>query len=229
MSFLGIFLGLIPGFVWLAFYLEEDPKPEPKRLIAYTFVLGCLSTIIALFLQIQAREAGLLASLTPDGIRSGMGFLALILLGFIEELCKFGAAYFAIHKAREFDEPIDAMIYVIVAALGFATIENIAVLQGQFSDQSFLIDILGVTSSRFVGATLLHALSAAFLGYYWALAKRHGKPSLIVVGIGVATVLHAGFNFLILNYESIVYPLILLIVGGFFALQDFEELKKKPA
>lgn len=213
--------------MWLSFYLEEDPHPEPKRLIAFTFVLGAISTILALFIQTNLKDMGVLRALTPQGLMSGSGILALLALAGVEEICKFGAAYLATFKARDFDEPVDAMIYTIAAALGFATIENIGVLQGQFSDQTLIAGILGVTSARFVGATLLHALSAAFMGYYWALSKKYGDKLYIFMGIIIATVLHAGFNFLILNYDSIVYPLTLLIIGGFFTLEDFEELKRE--
>jgi RsiW-degrading membrane proteinase PrsW (M82 family) len=226
MNLPGIILGFIPGFVWLTFYLEEDPHPEPRRLIAFTFVLGAISTFVALFVQLKMKNAGILNALTPQGLASGAGIFALLLLAGVEELCKFGAAYLSVFKARDFDEPVDAMIYAIAAALGFATIENIGVLQGQFSTQTLIAGVLGITSARFVGATLLHSLSAAFMGYYWALSKKHGDKFYILLGLVVATVLHAGFNFLILNYNSIVYPLSLLIIGGFFTLQDFEELKK---
>jgi len=226
MNLSGIILGFIPGFVWLSFYLEEDPHPEPRRLIGFTFVLGAISTMLALFVQVNLKDMGILWALTPENLISGSGILALLLLASVEEICKFGAAYLAVFKARDFDEPIDAMVYTIAAALGFATIENIGVLQGQFSDQTLLTGILGVTSARFVGATLLHALSAAFMGYYWALSKKYGDKIYIFMGLIVATVLHAGFNFLILNYDSIVYPLTLLIIGGFFTLEDFEELKR---
>jgi RsiW-degrading membrane proteinase PrsW (M82 family) len=225
----GLILGFIPGFVWLAFYLEEDPHPEPRRLIAFTFILGAISTFLALFIQLKMKGLGILNALTPEGMSSGAGILALLLLAAVEEICKFGAAYLAVWKARDFDEPVDAMVYTIAAALGFATIENIGVLQGQFSSQALIAGILGITAARLVGATLLHSLSASFMGYYWALSKKYGDKIYILMGLVVATVLHAGFNFLILNYDSIVYPLTLLIIGGFFTLEDFEELKRGSA
>lgn len=225
---LGLALGFIPAFVWLGFYMQEDPHPEPKRLIAFTFVLGGISTMIALVAQIYLRNSGFLQALSPGNLSHPSAFLPLTLLALVEEIVKFGAAYFAVRKAKDFDEPVDAMIYAIVAALGFATVENIAVLNGQFTDQALITSILGLTTARFIGATLLHTLTAAFMGYYWAISIREGgKARYLLIGLLVATILHAGFNFLILNYDGIVYPLILLVFGGFFALEDFEELKAK--
>lgn len=228
MSILGIILGLLPGFVWLLFYLEEDPRPEPKRLLAFTFLMGGVSTAFALAMQIFLRDSNILNVINPLNMDASSAFIPLILLAGTEEIVKFGAAYLAVRKARDFDEPIDAMIYAIVAALGFATVENIAVLQGQFSESTMIFNIIGVTTGRFVGATLLHTLTAAFMGYYWALSKRDGgNPRFIWIGLLVATVIHAGFNFLILNHENIVYALLLLVFVGFFVIQDFEELKKR--
>ena len=37
---IAIILGLLPGFAWLVFYLTDDPHPEPKRLILFTFLAG---------------------------------------------------------------------------------------------------------------------------------------------------------------------------------------------
>jgi RsiW-degrading membrane proteinase PrsW (M82 family) len=42
----------------------------------------------------------------------------------IEEICKYNAAYHGGLKRPENDEAVDDMIYLIAAALGFASIEN---------------------------------------------------------------------------------------------------------
>jgi len=55
---------------------------------------------------------------------------------------------------------------------------------------------------RFIGATLLHVFSSAIVGI--ALAYSFYKPTLVrewcaAVGVILASLLHVGFNFLILN------------------------------
>ena len=47
MTFLTILLALLPGIVWLLFYLQEDRHPEPKRLLALVFLLGMVWAVIA--------------------------------------------------------------------------------------------------------------------------------------------------------------------------------------
>jgi len=223
MNTITIVLGLLPGFAWLLFYLKEDLHPEPKRLIVSTFAAGMAFAFFALALQVLANpvlnKIGI-ASLTP---------ISLIVLASIEEILKFCAAYVVVHKSAAFDEPVDAMIYMVVAALGFATIENLGALHGNQSQAALISTVFQTASLRFVGATLLHSLTSALVGYYWAISIRDfNAERFIVFGILLATGLHAVFNYLILNYGNAVYPVIFVTIVGFFVLSDFEKLKRKP-
>jgi len=225
MVIVALVVGLLPGFAWLIFYLGEDPHPEPKRLIALTFVVG----IAFGFFTIGIEEIF-------NGFAAGAGLqelsiISLLALAFIEELMKFAAAHFVVAKNPEFDEPVDAMIYMVVAALGFATLENIGAIANLAGTQTALAATIFQTASlRFVGATLLHSLTSAIVGYYWALglARRKVKRYLIP-GLIAATILHAAFNYMVLNYGDIAYAVIFLVVIGFFVLHDFEKLKAQPA
>ena len=228
-----IILGLLPSFAWLFFFLKEDAHPEPKKMIALVFIAGLFSTFLALGLQFVLR--GVLNSAQIGNYT----FLAFLGFGAIEETLKFLAAYLVIRKKTCFDEPIDAMIYMITAALGFAMLENIAVL----SNIKVISEAFRVVTLRFVGATLLHALSSAIVGYYWArgiiLSRRlkpekeppchlDGAPPKIMVlkGVILATLLHATFNyFILISKEILIYPTIFLIVAALFVFWDFEKLK----
>jgi len=235
MTVLAIVLGLLPGLAWLYFYLKEDCHPEPKRLIALTFFGGALVTVFAFVLQ---KFFGCFAfdycgGLLEDFVlaRAGLvGIGLLIFLALVEEVLKFGAAYMIVHKSEFFDEPIDAMIYMVVAALGFATVENLGVVGAYFSDSSSVEfgTVAGTISLRFVGATLLHALSSGLVGYYWAKTIRElGLKRFLFLGLTLATILHAIFNYVIITNEGVGYSIILLVTVGFFILNDFEKLKDR--
>lgn len=223
MNIIGALLGLLPGFAWLAFYLQEDLHPEPKRLIGLTFLVGAAAAFLALGLELAMNNA--LATL-------GIGYLtagSLFMLALIEETVKFGAAYLVIHKNKAFDEPVDAMIYMVVAALGFATVENIgALVNGGANQLALVATIFAATSLRFVGATLLHTLTSGTVGYAWARGIRDMNvgPHL-VVGLAIASALHAVFNYFIINHGNIIYTAVFLLIVGFFVLNDFEELRRK--
>jgi RsiW-degrading membrane proteinase PrsW (M82 family) len=214
MSYLPIILGLLPGFAWLVFYLEEDPHPEPKKLIFETFLAGAISTFIVLGFQTMFNN-----------IAGGYGiaqysFLSFIVLSAIEEFFKFGAARVVVGEhQKDFDEPVDAMIYIIVAALGFATVENIAAASNAANVA------IETTTLRFIGATLLHTLSSGLLGYFWARSLLERRQSVLFVGFALATMLHAIFNYLIIRFEPVVIPTTFLVIFALFILYDFEKLK----
>ncbi len=124
-------------------------------------------------------------------------------------------------KSRFFDEPVDAMIYMVASALGFAAVENILVnFSGTITGDISLEIIIGTMILRFVGATLLHSLSSAAVGYYWAKRK-------IIIGLMGATKLHALFNyFIIISNKALIFPTLFLIIIAMFIFWDFEKIKK---
>lgn len=214
-NYLPLLLGLIPSFAWLIFYLREDPHPEPKRLILEIFIAGAASTFVVLGVQLLFNNWTMLQGIAQYSIFSLVG------LAGIEEVFKFGAAYLIIsHHRKEFDEPVDAMIYMIVAALGFATVENIA---AAFNTPELSFE---TTSLRFIGATLLHTLSSGLIGYAWAKSLILRKRHLLVIGMGLAILLHTVFNYLIIRFEPVVIPTVFLVIFAIFILYDFEKLKR---
>lgn len=217
---LSLVFGLLPGFAWLIFYLSEDPHPEPKRLIVLTFFAGIAFGFFAIVIEQMF-----------NGAAGGLGIaefsvLSLICLALIEELMKFSAAYFAVGKSPLLSEPMEHMLYMIVAAMGFATLENIGAITNIPLQTAAIGMFFQTASLRFVGATLLHSLTSGIVGYHWALGIARKKIAKnLFVGFAIATALHAAFNYLILTYGNIAYAVVFLVIVGFFVLNDFEKLK----
>jgi RsiW-degrading membrane proteinase PrsW (M82 family) len=216
-------LALSPSIVWLFFFLHEDKKPAPARLVIKTFLFGALVSIPVLILQ--AISEGLFASYISNF------FVMAVLLATFEEVFKFFGAYFSIHKAREFEEPVDAMIYMVIAGLGFATIENFFVIASVVFQYKYIFALSAVGSAlilRFIGATLLHTLASAIIGYFWAKGLKRGEVKFFVIfGIIVGTAVHGVFNLLVFEFQEInlLIPTLFLIAVSFFVFRDFEELK----
>ena len=213
-----ILLGLLPSFAWLVFFLKEDERPEPKKMIAKVFMAGALMTIFVAVLQFSLQKIFVSFS------------ASFFVFAVIEEVFKFLAVYLVVRKSRFFDEPVDAMIYMITAALGFAMVENIAVALNASNIQ----EAIGAMTLRFVGATLLHVLTSGIVGYYWAkslVLKNQflviGRWPLIIKGLIVASLLHIIFNYLILisKEQILIYPTIFLIIIALFLFWDFEKIK----
>jgi len=219
---IALVLGLLPSFGWLVFYLQEDIRhPEPKKLIFYTFLAGAFSTIFVLQLQIYVDKFLLRNIITPYTLG------AFLILGTIEEVAKFIATYLVVGRRKELDEPIDAMIYMIVSALGFAAVENIASIFKVINGLDTTIGPVETITLRFIGATLLHTLSSGLIGYYWglAMAQKNKLSNYLTRGLIWAILLHTIFNYFIINFESIAIAIALLITIAFLVLNDFEKLK----
>ncbi len=226
-------LSFLPPLVWLLFYLHEDRHPEPKHLVLLTFVAGILSAAaaVAVELGLFGRPpvfSGFLHRYLPELLAAPGVVLAGVAL--VEEYVKYAAVKIAVLSRPEFDEPIDAMVYMVTAALGFAAIENVLFLVPAFKE-SFAIGF-ELTTNRFLGANLLHALSSAIVGY--ALARHIFSPwrkHAVAAGVFAASALHALFNYFIITKDTIPSAILLLalllVVMAIVVFVDFERLKKK--
>lgn len=217
MNVLIVFLGLLPSFIWLSFFLQEDIHPEPRKMIFLVFLMGIIAAVFAVALQYPLE--GFLKSRGMDM----MTFLPITILATIEELFKFGFAYLAISKSKFLDEPVDAMIYMVGVASGMAAFENVALmLSPEVISQKSNILVL-----RFLGATLLHVLSSSIVGYYWAKGMMKKNIAVwVLAGLIMAGIFHGIFNYLIvLSNGGIIYSILFLIISAFFIFYDFEKLK----
>ena len=149
----------------------------------------------------------------------------------IEEVVKFAAAYLTALRLRIFDEPLDAVVYLVTAALGFSAFENVLFLLAPLQNGDVFVSII-TGDLRFIGASLLHTLSSATVGIALALAFYKGawaRRGAAVVGLILATTLHTLFNFFILGTSSgVTFWIFLLIWCGIVAALLLVERVKLP-
>ncbi len=219
--------GILPALLWLSFWLLEDKKnPEPKRFIFYTFLAGMAMIPVVLGLERLVQNQAIAVGYAKEGL------LVLLLWALIEETFKFAAAYIAALRWDVFDEPLDAIVYMITAALGFAALENALFLATPIGQGQVLQTII-TGDLRFVGATLLHVLSSATVGLVLAYAfykPAAARRKAAVVGVILASALHTIFNFFILaKGGSATFLVFLTLWLGIVALLLFIERVKKPA
>ena len=212
--------GVLPSLVWLVFWLREDRcEPEPKLRLALTFLSGMASVYFVLYIE---RWISPFAS----------GVTLLLLWAIVEELFKLGAATIFGLASPAYDEPIDAIIYMVTAALGFAAAENMLfLLQPLHNDQLFT----GIVTDdlRFIGATLLHTLTSATIGlcmafsYFKSAAVRRAA---LAAGVILAIFLHTLFNFFILQMgDSMRFSVFLSLWAGIILVLFLVERTKLPS
>lgn len=220
--------GIIPALLWLWFWLYEDKKhPEPKGMIFLTFLSGMVAVPIALFLELILGHLFFSNLNLQDSI-----LLKILLWASIEEGVKYGVVALGAFRTRVFDEPIDAVVYMITAGLGFAALENILFLLG-LGGEGF-VALFATGNSRFLGATLLHAtasgLLGASLGYIFYRKSRRLFVLALSVGLTTAIVLHTLYNSLIIRGEgeNIMQVFFGLWLVTLLAMIIFEKIKKVP-
>lgn len=126
-------------------------------------------------------------------------FLVVILAPIIEELLKLITTYNICLRRKVNDEPIDASIYLLTAALGFAAIETAIFLTDPLTKGN-IVDGLVAGNFRFIGPMLIHLVSSAMLGLFIGLAfykSRIKKLLYSILGLIIAIILHSIFNFFI--------------------------------
>lgn len=221
-----IILGLVPSTIWLLFYLRKDHRPEPNEMVIKMFIYG-----MAITLPVALIEWGFVNLLRNLNLSSTITLAIYFLVGvaLVEEIAKYLVVKFRVLRDPEFDEPVDAMIYMIIVGLGFAALENILILfllkEPQLLEKTAL-----ALSGRFIGATFLHALCSANIGFFLALSlfKTKTRKSLLLFGLLISVVLHGLYNLAITmeGQEKLVIIAFILISLFFLVLYQFKKVKK---
>jgi RsiW-degrading membrane proteinase PrsW (M82 family) len=179
-----LLIATAPGLFWLwYFYKRDEYEPEPLHLMALLFFLGLAAALIAGVLELGAGQAV-----------TGMVFF-IIAVPVIEESVKFLMVLLFAYRNREFDEPMDGIVYATATALGFATLENAQYLLDLASPSSVLV----TGAVRGILTVPAHALFGICWGYALGIAKfspKEKRVPIITGGLVLGIAVHALFNFL---------------------------------
>jgi RsiW-degrading membrane proteinase PrsW (M82 family) len=204
-------LSLAPGVFWLWFFYRRDRlEPEPKSLVIKMFFLGMALVLPAIALErpFSGRTVTLLVFAAPV----------------IEEALKFAAVRLTIYRHREFDEPMDGIVYAVAVALGFASLENAYFILSSYLAPQLALEYsnpvwaFGMVWKLYLIRAFLtipgHALWSALWGYSLGLAKMDmvsRKRAAIVRGLILSCVLHGLFNLMLLNFPPGALGMLVLV------------------
>ena len=219
-TFSAIFGGIIPAIAWLIFWVnaEERGDREPWGLVLIVFLVGMLSLLIAVPLEHAIKPY------IQDQKSLTIAWAA------IEEFVKFFVVFIIIKKNTYVNDPIDFPMYLIAGALGFAGLENILFLMNPeiISD----ISTRALTGNlRFLGSTLLHAVTTGMVGIGLGLSyfqKWKNMYLYLFGGLVAAITLHSVFNLFIMNASNQQFFRIfgLLWVVTIISILLFEKLRR---
>jgi len=211
--------GFLPSIIWLLFYLRKDVHPESNRAVLKIFFYGILIAFAAIFLEIGFKK-----------ISSNLLLYVFIGGAMVEEYLKYLVVKFKVLRSSELDEPVDIILYMIIAGLGFAALENILILIN-YHPFLELPKTLEIITLRFLTATFLHALCSGVVGYFLAISffNIRKQKKFLLVGLGIATVLHGFYNLSIIKidgWEKFILPVIILMGTASFVSIGFKKLKR---
>ena len=227
---------ITPSLLILWFFHARDVYREPARVLWATFGLGVL-TIPAVLLAVWPVVAFSGLDRISNPYAAGLAD-AFITAAIPEELFKFSVLYLYAQRHREFDEPMDGVVYGVAAALGFATLENILYVSSGG---------VGVAVMRAVTAVPCHAFAGAIMGYYVGQAKfrPQERGKLLAIALAAPIILHGLYDFPLLTLKNMgereppVSPgaaitgaliatwLVTLIVEAVWALRGASKLRRE--
>ena len=193
---LAVVMAAIPAAFWLGFfYLMDRHEPEPKPLVVGVCVLGALiAAPLADFLQYQLVPPVALATHGLPAWSADRIIYAVLIQGLAQEVCKYTAVRYTVYMSREFDEPMDGIVYMMACGTGFAVWANYHELARQGH-----AGVISTAAAQAVVTTLAHASFAGALGYVMGRVKfsRRSAPVrslLLLLGLLGAALLNGQFT-----------------------------------
>ncbi len=204
-------LAIAPGISILWYVYNKDKyEKEPKKLVVKTFFLGACFTIPAGLLEVAIQSV---TGISMEG-NLVQGFIgAYFFVAPIEEYAKYLAIKIKAFKSSEMNEVMDGIVYGVAAAMGFATLENIAYVFEYGIGTGVMRALLSVPG---------HGIEGAIIGYYLGVGKM--KPRLlkknVLTGLTIAILFHGTFDFFVFSGSALA---ILVIPLVFFMYLSFRK------
>ena len=205
-------LTIFPSLLILWFFVKYDKFPEPTNVIIKVFIWGIVISIPIFFINTY------LLFQIPDK------HIAIFPAAFVEEGFKFLIFYFVILKLKDFDEPMDALVYGVTVSLGFATLENIYYVY--FSDFSIIYGSTLLASIRAISAIPAHAAFGCLMGYFMFKYHYEGARSNIILAFIIPGLVHFVYNFTAVT-GSLFFLLTVVLVLIFISVFILGKLKKE--
>jgi len=212
-----LLITIVPSLLIILFFVKSDLFPEPNNQIFKIFLYGILLCIPAFIINTA------LGTFFANAGFNGVLLPSLLSAAPVEEILKFTVLYYLVYKMKDFNEPIDGIVYGVTVSLGFATLENIYyvyVLSDYYNVSSQSLAIL-----RSFSTIPAHGIFGATMGYFFMKYSFIKKQNNLTLCIIVPILLHASYNFFVST--NFIVALLIIIISWFILLNTFSKLKKK--
>ena len=208
---------ILPSILIILFFVYSDKFKEPRSEIIKVFIYGILITIPAYFLNT------FLSNFFYENTRVGEGLISSFLTAApVEEGLKLFVLYYFVYKMKDFNEPVDGIVYGVTVSLGFATLENIYyvyLLADYFDTSSMSLALV-----RSFSAVPAHAVFGLFMGYFFMKYSFVKKGDNLFFAFIIPFALHGCYN--LFTISNFFVSLALILISWIVGLRLFSGLKK---
>lgn len=208
---------ILPSILIILFFVYSDKFKEPRSEIIKVFLYGILITIPAYFLNT------FLSNFFYENTRVGEGLISSFLTAApVEEGLKLFVLYYFVYKMKDFNEPVDGIVYGVTVSLGFATLENIYyvyLLADYFDTSSMSLALV-----RSFSAVPAHAVFGLFMGYFFMKYSFVKKGDNLFFAFIIPFALHGCYN--LFTISNFFVSLALILISWIVGLRLFSGLKK---
>ncbi len=212
-----LFATIFPSILIILFFAYSDKFKEPRGEIIKVFIYGILITIPAYFLNTYIGNFFYSSTRVSESLIS-----SFLTAAPVEEGLKLSVLYYLVYKMKDFNEPMDGIVYGVTVSLGFATLENfyyVYILADYFDTTSMALAIL-----RSFSAVPAHAVFGVFMGYFFMKYAFIKKGDNLFFAFIIPFVLHGCYN--LFAVSNFIISLALVIISWIIALKMFARLKK---
>ena len=208
---------ILPSIILVTYFVNSDKFKEPTFQIIKIFFLGILITIPAFFLNTYfGNFLETNTNISEDLIGS------FLTAAPIEEGLKFSVLFYFVYKMKDFNEPVDGIVYGVCVSLGFATLENIYYVY--VLPEYFATTPLSLALLRAFSAVPAHAAFGAIMGYFFMKYSFVSKKDNLLFSLAIPIFLHGFYN-LSMSYNFFV-GFILVITLWIIIFNKFSKLIK---
>ena len=172
-------------------YIRDKYEKEPWKMLFLGLIFG-LYTAAVVYAFGTWLEVRVSHEETPF-------YTAFFSSAGVEETVKFVFLFLLIWGNRNFNEPLDGIVYGVFLSLGFAWVENIIYVTHP---------VLGGYETALTRALLSvpgHGLFGVQMGYYLALGKYKNRKRYLTLAFFMPYLAHGSYNYFLLKKAEIFW------------------------
>lgn len=156
-----LYIALAPVvIILLTIYIKDKYEKEPVKLALTGTLYGVIASIPITFTEKYVTNFAPMETSIYYPF-----FISFIVASFVEETYKYIILKFLVWKNKNYNEPVDGILYAVFISLGFAMIENILYVFNP------IIGGLYTAIGRAIFSIPAHAIFGVYMGYYLSKEK----------------------------------------------------------